>query len=62
MTRAAAQRLYAASAEAIRDTVSDLLSSRSIVVENREVVARALTIAEESSCGFADAIIAAAAL
>jgi predicted nucleic-acid-binding protein len=56
------QRLYSASAEEIRATVADLLSSRSIVVENREVVARALTIAGEISCGFADAIIAAAAL
>lgn len=56
------QRLYRASAEEIRDTVNDLLGSRNIVVENRDVVARALNIAEKDSCGFADAIIAASAL
>lgn len=56
------RRLYGASAEEIRETVSDLLSSRNIVVENREVVALALTIGEKDSCRFADAIIAAAAL
>lgn len=56
------QRLYRASAEEIRETVTDFLGSRSIVVENRDVVARALTIAEKNSCGFADSIIAASAL
>ena len=56
------QRLYRASAEEIRETVNDLLGSRSIVVENRDVVASALTISEKNSCGFADAIIAASAL
>jgi predicted nucleic-acid-binding protein len=56
------QRLYRASAEEIRETVNDLLGSRSIVVENRDVVARALTVSEKNSCGFADAIVAASAL
>ncbi len=56
------QRRYRASAEEIRETVNDLLGSRSIVVENRAVVARALASSEKSSCGFADAIIAASAL
>jgi len=56
------QRLYRASAEEIRETVTDLLGSRSIVIENRDVVARALASCKKSSCGFADAIIAASAL
>jgi predicted nucleic-acid-binding protein len=55
------QRLYRASAEEIRETVTDLLGSRAIVVENRDVVARALALAKQNSCGFADAIIAASA-
>ena len=56
------QRLYRADAEELRETVNDLLGSRSIVVENRNVVARALATSKKSSCGFADAIIAASAL
>ena len=56
------QRLYRASAEEIRETVTDLLGSRTIVVENRDVVARALAISKQNSCGFADAIISASAL
>lgn len=55
------QRLYRESAEEIREAVTDLLGSRSIVVENRDVVARAVAIAEKNSCGFADVIIAASA-
>jgi predicted nucleic-acid-binding protein len=55
------QRLYRASAEEIRETVTDLLGSRAIVVENRNVVARALALSKHNSCGFADAIIAASA-
>jgi len=55
------QRLYRASAEEIRETVTDLLGSRTIVVENRDVVTRALALAKQSSRGFADAIIAASA-
>ena len=35
------QRLYRASPEEIRETATDLLGSRAIVVENRDVVARA---------------------
>lgn len=56
------QRLYRASAEEIRETVTDLLGSRDIVVENRDVVTRALALSRKNSCGFADAIIAASAL
>ena len=56
------QRRYRASAEEIRETVNDLLGSRSIVVENRDVVARALATCAKSACGFADAMIAASAL
>lgn len=55
------QRLYRASAEEIRETVTDLLGSRAIVVENRDVVARALALSKQNSCGFADAVIAASA-
>ena len=56
------QRLYRASTEEIRETVTDLLASRTIVVENRGVVARALAISKQNSCGFPDAIISASAL
>jgi predicted nucleic-acid-binding protein len=55
------QRLYRASAEEIRETVTDLLGSRTIVVENRDVVTRALALSRQNSSGFADAIIAASA-
>lgn len=55
------QRLCRASAEEIRETVTDLLRSRDIVVENRDVVTRALALSRQNSCGFADAIIAASA-
>ena len=55
------QRLYRASAEEIRETVTDLLGSRNIVVENRDVVTRALALSRQNSCGFADAIIASSA-
>jgi predicted nucleic-acid-binding protein len=55
------QRLYRASAEEIRETVIDLLGSRAIVVENRDVVTRAIALSRQNSCGFADAIIAASA-
>ena len=55
------QRLYRASAEEIRETVIDLLGSRAIVVENRDVVTRAIALSKQKSCGFADAIIAASA-
>jgi predicted nucleic-acid-binding protein len=56
------QRLYRASPEEIRETVTDLLGSSAIVVENRDVVARALAISKQNGCGFADAIITASAL
>ena len=55
------QRLYRASTEEIRETVIDLLGSRAIVVENRDVVTRAIALSKQNSCGFADAIIAASA-
>jgi predicted nucleic-acid-binding protein len=55
------QRLYRASAEEIRETMIDLLGSRAIVVENRDVVTRAIALSKQNSCGFADAIIAASA-
>lgn len=55
------QRLYRASAEEIRETATDLLESRAIVVEERDVVTRALGISRQNACGFADALIAASA-
>lgn len=55
------QRLYRASAEEIREMVTDLLGSRTIVVENRDIATRALALSRQDSCGFADAIIAASA-
>jgi len=56
------QRLYRVRAEEIRETVTHLLGSRTIVVENREVVARAISICESNACSFADAVIVASAL
>lgn len=56
------RRLYKASGEEVRSTITDLLGSRRIVIENRRVVARALAKCEESAGDFADAIIAAGAL
>ena len=56
------RRLYRASAVEIRETVTDLMGSRSIVIENRDVVARAVATSKKNACGFADAIIAASAL
>ena len=56
------RRLYKASPEEIRETINDLLGSRSIVVENRHVVAQAIAISEKGAGDFADAIIAASAL
>ena len=55
------QRRYRASSDEIRETVNDLLGSRTIVVENRDAVARALSTCETKACGFADAVIAASA-
>lgn len=55
------QWLYRASAEEIRETATDLLESRAIVVEERDVVTRALGISRQNACGFADALIAASA-
>jgi len=56
------RRLYKASPEEIRETVNDLLGSRSILVENRHVVARAVATSEKNASDFADSIIAASAL
>ncbi len=56
------RRLYQASAEELRQTVSDLLGSRTIVVESRDAVAQAVARAENNGVDFADAIIVASAL
>jgi predicted nucleic-acid-binding protein len=56
------RRLYKASPEEIRETVNDLLGSRSILIENRHVVARAVATSEKNASDFADSIIAASAL
>ena len=56
------RRFYKASPEEIRETINDLLGSRSIVVENRHVVAQAVAMFEKNAGDFADAIIAASAL
>jgi predicted nucleic-acid-binding protein len=56
------QRLYRASLEEIRETVADLLASRTLVIESRDIVARALAVSKQETCGFADALIAASAL
>jgi len=56
------RRLYRATPEEILETVNDLLSSRTIVVENRDVVARAVASCAATGCDFADALIAASAL
>lgn len=56
------QRLYRAKPEEIHEMVADLLGSRAIMMENREVVARALAISGQNACGFADAIIVGSAL
>ena len=56
------QRLYRAGLAEIRETVNDLLGCRTIVVENREVVSRALAISASKSCDFADAIVIASAV
>ena len=56
------RRLYKASPEEILDTVRDLLGSRCIVVENRQVVARAVATSAKTASDFADSIIAASAL
>jgi predicted nucleic-acid-binding protein len=55
------QRLYRATAGEIIDTISHLLGSPVLVVESREVVARALVNAKRNEAGFADALIAASA-
>lgn len=56
------QRLYRASVEEILEVVADLMGSRSIVVESRDVVARALAIVDQSDCSLPDAIVAVSAL
>jgi predicted nucleic-acid-binding protein len=55
------QRAYGVSAADVRLTIRDLLDTRNLVIERRDVVAHALALAESSECGFADAMIAAAA-
>ena len=56
------RRLYKASPKEILETVNDLLGSRSIIVENRHVVARAVATSERTASDFADSIIATSAL
>jgi predicted nucleic-acid-binding protein len=56
------RRLYKASPKEILETVNDLLGSRSIIVENRHVVARAVATSERNASDFADSIIATSAL
>ncbi len=55
------QRLYSASPAEILETVSGLLGTRTIVLENRNVIARAVSTCEANGGSFADAVIAAAA-
>jgi predicted nucleic-acid-binding protein len=55
------QRLYKATADEIAATVGDLLGCPVLVVENRDVVARALGIARHGDVGFADAVISESA-
>lgn len=52
------RRLYGATATELRDTVRDLLDARQLAVENRVVVARALTRAVADGVDIADALIA----
>jgi predicted nucleic-acid-binding protein len=56
------QRLYRATTDEIIATVSEMLGSPVLVVERRDVVARALVTAKQSDAGFAGAVIAASAL
>ena len=56
------RRLYKASPKEILEPVNDLLGSRSIIVENRHVVARAVATSERNASDFADSIIATSAL
>jgi len=55
------QRLYSASFQEVLQTVRDLLASRNIVIEDRNVVARAVAVSERSGAGFPDALIAMSA-
>lgn len=55
------QSLYGATRDEILETVGHLLASRSIVVENRDAVARALARCATNGCSFADALVAASA-
>lgn len=54
-------RLYRATSEEVVAMVRDLLSSRAIVVERRDVVIDAVSSAAQSGAGFSDALIAASA-
>jgi predicted nucleic-acid-binding protein len=56
------QRLYRATADEIAVTVGNLLGSPVLVVERRDVVARAVAMAKQTGARFGDALIAAAAL
>ncbi|MCC5874223.1 MAG: type II toxin-antitoxin system VapC family toxin [Gammaproteobacteria bacterium] len=56
------QRLYRATPPEIRGTIRELLGSDRLHIDQRDVVGRAITIADEQGCGLADAIIFASAV
>ncbi|MEM7218209.1 MAG: type II toxin-antitoxin system VapC family toxin [Pseudomonadota bacterium] len=55
------QRADKVSAAEILELVADLLQSPDIVIEERDVVSRALATARRESCGLTDALVAASA-
>jgi predicted nucleic-acid-binding protein len=54
------RRLYSATRDEILGTVRDLLGTRTLVIEQRDVVTSALAVCETRAADFADAIIVAA--
>lgn len=55
------RRLYRATSDELLQTVSDLLGTAQLVIENRPAVNRALRQAKSNGCEFTDALIAASA-
>ncbi|MGE0484394.1 MAG: PIN domain-containing protein [Gammaproteobacteria bacterium] len=55
------RRLYGATQTEIVQTIGDLLAARTLVIEQRDLVARALALCGHEGVGFADAVIAASA-
>lgn len=51
------QRLYSASLQEVLQTVRDLLASRNIIIEDRDVVARAVAVSERSGAVFPHALV-----